>query len=228
MKNIIKILPILMLFWVVSVKAVSAAPRLTLNPNSGDKNKNEEFQVRLGAQSEGKKIAGLDAIMNYDATRLELTEKPSLITAGGNFDLYSSTTDGKITISMVQKTTGGALEVPALAGDYVVMKFKTKDLLGTARISFVCTASSLTDSNLLTNENNTVLDVISCSDNQQATYEIKEGSSSGGSTATATSTPIVQSTKKAELPKTGSTGATIGLTLLGIIGVAGAFLLKAL
>lgn len=226
MKNIIKILPILMLFWVVSVKAVSAAPRLTLNPNSGDKNKNEEFQVRLGAQSEGKKIAGLDAIMNYDSTRLELIEKPSLITAG-NFDLYSSTTDGKITISMVQKTTGGALDVPALTGDYVVMKFKTKDLLGTARISFVCTASSLTDSNLLTNENNTVLDVISCSDNQQASYEIKEGGS-GGNTAAATSTPIVQSTKKAELPKTGSTGATIGLTLLGIIGMAGAFLLKAL
>jgi len=226
MKKIVKPILTILLVLGVPAKAAMAAPRLTLSPVSGSYNKGTEFTVKIGAQSEGKKISGVDVVLNYDATKLDVIGNPTL-ESGVNFIIYPKVESGKITVTLVKDKATDGLESTAVAGDLFTIKFKGKET-GTAKATFSCTPSSLTDSNLLTTETGTVVDVISCADNQAGSYEITVSGNSSSPTNTPTQSTPAETTSTPELPKTGNPAATIGFFLLGGIGLISAFILKAL
>ena len=240
MKKLVKILPILILCMGMSAKAALALPRLTFNPATGTYNNGDTFTVKVGAQSEGKKVAGVDANITYDSAKLEVVGKPELISTVTNFNIYPKVEAGVIKVTLVKDSSGQAVEQTGdLAGDLFTITFKTK-AVGTATNTFSCTQSSMTDSNILTNDTGAVIDIISCADNQTGVYTINAGtggaptstpvpsSTTVNNTTNNYTTVITQTPAKTELPKTGNTAVTVGLMLLGGIGMLGAFILKAL
>ncbi len=230
MKNVIKILPILILLMGLSVKPVSAAARLTLDPATKNLKVGESMEIAVNAYSETKTVAGIDAVITFDSAKLEASSV-SLAYTGLSFK--QTVSGNKITIALY-KENYTELGATAINGKVATIVFKAKET-GTATARFTCTTSTMTDSNILNMDGGTVTDIISCVDNGTGTYEI-----SASSSATATSTPTtaassntntptpIQTTTAAQLPKTGSTETTVFLTIFGLLGVAGAFILRAL
>lgn len=238
MKKLIKILPILIFCMVTSVKAASALPHFTIAPSTGDYTKDSNIEVKFGAISDTKKVSGLDAMIEYDASKLEIVGNPTKVTA--DFEVYpNKISDGKILVSLIKASAGSDFDATALNGEVLfTITFKAK-AEGKAQVNFTPTVQdSMGDSNILTREGGAVVDIISKADNDAQTGIYNIGAASGGTTSNTTinnnTTNItqvvtpVQTAKKTELPKTGNTAVTIGLFLLGGIGLVGGFLLKAL
>jgi hypothetical protein len=238
MKNIVKTLSILMLFMGLSVKPAMAAARLTLDPSAKTLQVGETMVVTVNAYSEIKTVAGIDAKISFDLAKIEVVGTPT-VKDGTGFVLKHSISGGTLSIALY-KNDAGDLGTVAINGAVASVVFRAKEA-GTANAKYICTASSMTDSNILNYEGGVVVDLISCADNTGGVYTI---TSSGAATSTpgptntpapgSTSTPTpgvstpVQSTSAAQLPRTGSTGTTVVLTLFGLLGVAGAFILRAL
>lgn len=227
-----------------SVKAVSALPSFTILPAKGDYTVGSVITVTIGAQSDSKKVSGLDSIVNYDATKLTAGDPKLLVDK--DFVMYvNKVADGKLSITLIKSAPGDNLSATAVGGALYEIPFTAK-AAGTAQVDFLktCTQDSMGDANILTTEGGAVVDIISCLDNdkQMGIYTIKPGT--GGDTPTNTPAPsnttinnnttnnyttaITQTPKKTELPKTGNTAVTMGLFLLGGVGLIGGFLLKAL
>lgn len=237
MKKIIKILPILIFCLATSVKAAYALPHFTISPATGSYTKDSNVEVKFGAVSDAKKISGMDAMIEYDATKFDMVGDAAL-SVGVSFQIITNKISaGKVLVSLIKNTTESDLEATALNGEIFKITFKAK-ATGMAKVNFSkCIQDSMGDSNMLTREGGSVLDVISCTDNDAQKGEYTINAVSGGDTPTntpapssgtsATSTPV-QTAVKTELPKTGNTAVTVGLFLLTGIGLIGGFLLKSI
>lgn len=203
------------------VKAAIAGPMLKLTPSSGSYDNGSTFKVTVGVDSGTAKSMAVDAFMTFDSAKLEVvsidapTTSAFVNTMGKN--IYNA--DGKFDMSFNPSGDAVLTDSAVIKGDLAVITFKAK-ASGTAEVKFACTAGSTIDTNIFDTTGN---DVIDCASNQNGSYTINGGGSSGGSTnPTSTSAPTtaanVPTTIPGQLPRTGGVETTIGLMVLGIVG----------
>lgn len=212
--------------------AIMAAPKLTLTPISGNYTIGSTFTVSVGVNSEAEKSSAVDVWSKFDESRIEVVSivksanPPFLFEMTPSFD----NTAGTFQFSCVMTNTNSFSTV-AINGELAVVTFRAK-AIGTAALNFTCASGSTVDSNIF---NSDISDVISCSENSVGSYVITAGSTPIGptptttesiSTTTSTPTPVV--TTSTTLPQTGSVGATIGLIIFGVVGLASALFLGVL
>lgn len=168
-------------------KAAYAA-RLYLEPATGTYDNGSEFSVKVKIDRGTESVTAADAILNFDATRLEV----KTIAEGGFFEEMSSTfsnTEGKISIWTFQTV---AISTPTqTTGDLATITFKTK-AVGTASVSFVCQTGLDTDSSVWSPTGD---DLISCAANGSGSYTV--GAAASGGTTAPTSTPAPTATTAA-------------------------------
>jgi cohesin domain-containing protein len=222
MKKLVLTLFLSLSFLTVTVRAVEAAPHLTVNPSSGSYSVDGNFDVTLGVDSSGETVGGVDGVGSYDSDRLELvsiTQASNMVFAntdsGGSCAIDNSAATGKFSFSCY---SNDALSDSTAVGDLVKITFKGKSE-GTATLNYTCTSGSTTDSNIV--KSSTVTDVIACASNQSGSWTI----GSGGSTSSdPTSTPTIASTT--ELPQTGNLGVTLGIIAFASISLLSAVFLR--
>jgi hypothetical protein len=207
----------------VPVQAL-AAPRLTLSPTTQTVSNGSQFDVIIGVDSGTEKVIGIDIVSTFDASKLEIVSvsKGNVPDGGYSFTYTSS--------SPIIKNDTGRLEVTlpsanssvyeGVVANHELLKvtFKAK-AVGTAAVNYVCTAGSVTDSNII---NQAGSDVVDCGSNSSGSYTITESSSSSPtSTPTLTPTPTtVGATPTTTLPDAGIVETTVGLLVFGLSTVA--------
>lgn len=204
-------------------KAAVASPHLYVSPSSGDHSVDDSFSVTLSVDSGSEVVGGVDAIGTYDSSKLELTSatKASSMVfdntdSGGSCSIDTGTA-GKFSITCY---SNDALTDKAVNGQLVVFNFRAK-ATGTATLGFTCASGSTTDSNIVKSSNSA--DVIVCGENVGGSYTIGESSGSDDSSDDETTTTT---TTTKTLPKSGSTGVTLGLLVFGAVSVLSAVFLK--
>ncbi len=209
---------IAILFFGVGVRAVVAGPHLSFSPSTGTYKVGQEFDVIVKMDSGGVVIPGNDGVGTYDSSRLELLKiersSPSVFDEGGTpggCDVNDSSV-GKFSFGCFS-----TLDSNSNSGDVVVFSFKAK-AVGTAKVEFQCVDGSTTDTNIW---DESVNEVIVCSENKNGLYEIIEGSDSDPEPD-----PDPDPEPSGELPQTGGFGATVGLILFGVVSVASAVFLR--
>jgi len=169
-------LALFFLIFSVSAEAVSAAPRLYLDPTEGSYNVNGSFEVVVNINTDGQTIVATDALINYDSSKLQVDG----VSAGDFFgDVTSDVSGGRISIYATPKT---ALSGKSGSGVVATISFSAIGA-GTASVSFLCEAGSDLDSNIWSEDFN---DVIGCASNGSGSYTI--GSDLGGEETTPTPT----------------------------------------
>lgn len=233
------------LLLVMSPISAIAAPRFTLNPSNTSVTNGSEFDVMMGVNSETEKVIGIDVVANFDSAKLEIVsiQKASIPDGGYNFTYTANSPIIKNDLGKFEVTLPSAnssvYEGTVANHDLLKITFRAKSL-GTASVSFVCTAGSVTESNII---NQSGSDVIDCSANQTGTYTIVAGA--GGATtapsptatptqivttesnnndddsddSTNTSTTTTTTTTSQELPRTGSFETTVGVMLAGLLSL---------
>jgi len=207
---------ILVLLTASTAKAAMAGAHLSLSPSSGNYSVDDTFTVTMNADSASEVVGGVDAVGTYDSSKLELvsaTKASGMVfesTDGGGSCSINTATAGKFSVTCY---SNDALTDKAVNGPLVVLNFRAK-ATGTATVSFTCTSGSTTDSNIV--KTSTSGDVIVCSENVGGSYTI--GESDGGDTSEPTTTT--------SLPKSGSVGMTLALSVFGAVGVLSAIFLR--
>jgi len=198
----------------VNAGAVIAAPRLTLTPISGNYTNGSTFTVSIGVNSETEKSSAVDVWSTFDNSRIEVVSIVKSANPPFPFEMVPvyDNAAGTFKFSCVMTNTNAFSDV-AINGELAVVTFRAK-ALGTAALNFTCASGSTVDSNIF---NSDVNDVISCSDNNVGSYVIKAGSGPTPTTTTVTT-----------LPQAGTVGATIGLIIFGVVGLASALFLGVL
>lgn len=225
-KNILNLSLVLGLF-LFGARSVQAAAYLTVNPTSKSINTNDTLTVTLGVNSGTETVGGVDGVGTYDSAKLELTsivQASDMVFAssedGGSCTIDKTAAAGKFSFSCYSNSSVGD---KAVSGNLVTLTFKAI-ATGTASLNYTCSGTSTTDSNIV--KSTTVTDVITCASNQSGSYTIGSGSSS---TTESTSTPTsatTTTTTSSELPKTGTTGVTVGLVVFGLVSLVSAVFLK--
>ncbi|MBU2592293.1 MAG: cohesin domain-containing protein [Patescibacteria group bacterium] len=201
-----KIILFFLSFFIASsfgVNAVSAGPRLYLEPSSGNFSSSGSFEVEIKIDSGQEEIMATDTLLNFDSTKLEIVS----VADGGFFEEMQHTINsGLLTIYAYPKQ---ALQTKTGVGVLAKVTFRAVSS-GTATASFLCQTGSDSDSNIWTAQGN---DVIDCASNGSGSYTLGDSPGTptstpvptststpvptvapGGSTATPTSTPVSTST----------------------------------
>lgn len=203
---------------VTQVKAVEAAPRFTLSPASGSYSQGSQFQVNVGAETEGQKTGGIDIWATFDASKLEVVSITKIADASYGFAEIQPNINndaGKFDVALVSNSQS-SFDAVAISGDLIQITFKAK-ATGTASLNFTCSAGSFTDSNIISSTQ-TNQDLIDCPSNPSGSYTIT--AAVGGDTTTTTSTK--------QLPQTGVATPTIVMIVMGCLGIIGAAVLRVL
>lgn len=223
MKKAALILFLCFAFLAVGVKAVNATAYLTVNPTTGNYNINDTFNVTLGVNSGSEATGGVDGIVVYDSSKLELTSAVqaddmvfSNVEGGGSCSIKKET--GTVSYSCWANDTVGDSTVN---GSLVKLTFKATNT-GTATLSYTCSTSTK-DSNII--GVSSIVDIITCSSNQTGSYIIGSGSSNTP-TPTSSSSTAAPTAVSTSLPQTGSTGVTVGLIAVGLMSLFSAVFLK--
>lgn len=229
-KSFLRVLSFLIMLTVagsMSAKAALAGPHFTFSPVSGSYTNGSTFAVGMGVDSGTEKVAGMDVVGSFDATRLELLSVDKAASPAFDFPYDSSTAKihndtGKFEISLVSKSSS-IYDATTAVGPLLTFNFRAKSN-GTATVSLTCQPSSIVESNII-NQNS--IDTIDCTANQIGSYTISGGSSTNLTPVpTSASTTTTSSSSGSELPKTGNIGSTVGLLVFGSVSVIGAFLLR--
>lgn len=210
----------------VSARGVLAGPHMTLTPTSGTFTNGSTFTVTVGVDSGTEKVIAMDVVMTFDATKLEISSVNKASNSVFDFTFSSSTPIikndvGRMEITLVKDMS--ALQGVELNGSLLTINFRAK-AVGTASVSFVCTAGQVNETNII---NQSSVDVIDCGANQSGSYIIQAGN--GGDTPTATPTPTTGAgapTATGVLPQTGTMDSIRGLVVFGLVSVISAFLLR--
>ncbi len=219
------------LFLVISVKGVSAAPHLLLDPATKSVTNGASLNVTVKVDSGTETVGGVDGVGTYDSSLLDLvsvTKAPSMVfesnSSGGSCTIEEGQSGGVFSFSCY---SNDSLSDKVSNGDLVILAFKAKSV-GTAVVGFTCTNGSTSDSNIV--KTATVSDVISCGENVSGSYTITAGSGAVEPTAVPTAATIVPTsiptTAPTQLPQTGGVATTVGLVIFGAISFISALLLK--
>ena len=208
------------------VKPVGAwAAYYTLTPSSGSYASGTEFTVDLGINPATDKVLAADVLGTFDSSKLELV---SIVAKGTVFSVDNPTfsnTAGTFS-AMLTPASGDPYSASSTTVDVATLTFKPI-AAGSATVNLTCAAGSFDDSNIF---NESSEDIITCASNQSGIYTITAVGGEETSTAEPT-TGVVETTTatttSSELPQTGSLTMIIAMSLIGMIGMAGAFMLKA-
>lgn len=179
MKKQNKLFLLLALFalFLFSFTAYAQAATLTLSPASQTVAINEEFIINVLLDTEGVGTDGTDAIINYDADYLNISQA----SLGSLYDTAVTTntsTSGKITLSAIASTGSDY----AGSGTFATLTF-TPLLAGSSNINFSFSSGSTTDSNVTSNQEDVLSSVsnstITISSNGSDTNEPYQAPASG-------------------------------------------------
>jgi len=195
----------LLAYWIITPKAFATSPHLELSPSSGSIS-TSGTNINVDIDTGGLEAKSAKAVINFDATKLEVTS----IQEGTFFDevsynIYNTT--GQVIIN-ANLSLGSALETKTGTGTLATMTVRAKTASGIANMTFDCTPGSSTDSGI---NDPTPTDIIDCASNINGSYSLEAGIGIGGaaSSASATASPSA-------LPETGITGPTVGLLALAL------------
>ena len=226
MKKTLIFLVSFFLFSFASCRSVFAAGRLYLDPASGNYSVDDQFDISVMADPGTSEIVAIDALVNYDNTRLEVVKVEAAnffydAATGSSYQGFSYSDDSDTgRISMYSFATIGSFTVTA-AGKLATVTFKAL-AEGSAAASFVCQAGSSEDSSIWDSSSN---DAIDCGSNGSGTYTIEAGSpETPSSTPTLTPTPTEASSAPdsptatpSELPQSGVEMPLIIVLLAGVL-----------
>jgi len=223
MKKAVLLVLIAMAFLAAPVSA-NAAAYFTLTPSSATHSSGDTFTVDLGINSGADKVMSVDVVGTFDAEKLELMSA-SVIGTAFSPDLSPSinNTSGTFTFMLISSTVD-PFQASVLDGGVIKLSFKAKSE-GTASVNFTCSGTSYDDSNIFDFDNN---DIITCASNQSGLYTITAVGGDTTTDTTTTTTTTATTTTSDELPQTGSLTTIIVLSLIGMVGMAGAFMMRVL
>ncbi|KUK84088.1 MAG: hypothetical protein XD98_0177 [Microgenomates bacterium 39_6] len=194
--------------------AQTSSPHLSLSPTVKEVNTGVNFNVTVSVDTGGQQVSGVDAIVEYDSSLLEVVN----VSEGTFFPTITTitTTLGKVEIYGI--ADAGALK--SGTGTLATITFRGKTA-GTAAVSFACQTGSTNDSNINSTGDK---DIIVCSENISASYVINGQTATSQETGTeSTST----ATTSEDLPQTGFLEPTVlmigGGIILMILGLAFVF-----
>jgi hypothetical protein len=211
------------LFCASGVEAL-AAPHYLFSPSTKAVSSGEELELEVKMESGTVNVAGADALVEYDTSRLDFVSVTPVTTP---FSYETAAFNAKqpktnqVYVNMMKPNMEAMLSSTPVSGVVYKIKFRAKSS-GTATVKFICTDGMINESNILEMSGQVPEDKISCSENLSGSYEV----GAVGGITNPTSTP--KATTTTTLPKTGSTGVTVGLMIMGTIGMIGAWFLKAL
>ena len=207
--------------------AVLATPHFTLNPASANETVNQNFSVIMGVDSDTQKVIGIDIKATFDSSRLEVVsiEKGNVPDTGYQFSytagqaiIHNDTGMFEVTLTPLNQS---ALTGPIAKQELLKVTFRPK-ASGVATFGYVCQANSVTETNIINDLGN---DVVDCTANQSGSYTIADSSSSSTTPTTAVSTPTT-GVKSNSLPSTGGVGDTVAMILVGLSSVVVAMYFK--
>lgn len=212
MKKLFIILFLIAGFFVGSVSAAYAAPRLYFNPSTSSQTVGETFDVVVKVDTGQEETMAVDAIISFDATKLKVNQ----VVEGEflpNFDYDLENSNGKLSIWNFAQDT---LSPKSGIGDVATITFEAESS-GDASVSYLCEEGNDTDSAIWDSSGN---DLIDCASNGTATYTI---GGTGGETSSPTPTPTSSATTTATTTATPSelpeTGVETPLIIMGLGGV---------
>jgi len=212
------------------VRAIAGA-HFTLTPATGSYSVGQNFSVVMGVDSGTDKVVGIDVKANFDASKLEVVSiEKGTFPSDESYYQFSYTTGQAII-----KNDTGSFEVtlsplnqsiyvgPVAKQELLKVTFRPK-ATGVASLTYVCSAGSVTETNIIST---TGSDVVDCTSNQSGSYTIAAGT--GGSTTTTTTTTVATPTvitTASSLPRTGGVFDTLFLMLAGLGSIGGAIYLR--
>ncbi len=212
----------------VTPVTVMATPHFTLNPASANESVNQNFSVIMGVDSDTQKVIGIDVKATFDSSRLEVVsiEKGNVPDTGYQFSyttgqaiIHNDTGMFEVTLTPLNQS---ALTGPIAKQELLKVTFRPK-ASGVATFSYVCQANSVTETNII---NDTGNDVVDCSANQSGSYTIADSGSGPTSTPGSAVTTPTTGAKSNSLPSTGGVGDTIAMILVGLSSVVVAMYFK--
>lgn len=192
----------------------AVAQVFSLSPGSLTKKVGEEFVVSINIDTQGKTVKGADTKLSFDTLGLEITK-----VEGGSFFATGSESapKGGYNVEGGIAYLSYGFDTPTVnkagSGTFAKLTLKGKKT-GTSTLTWACSAES-NDTNIWDANTN---DIIVCGSITNAVYTFVEGeSSSGGSTAAATATPVpAVPVSGITLPTVLSVGVGALLTIFGI------------
>ncbi len=196
-----------------------AAPHFYLDPASGSYKVGDKVVITAWVDPDGKDIQTMDLIINYDKTRLSITQSDikdenyfspynasvfNVDEASGKLSLYVFSTQGTYS-----KNTKGKV---------VTMTFTAK-AAGTAPVVFICGGES---GSAIRNADSNLID---CNSNGSGSYTVAAADQAAAATPTPSDNNSSQNTPSPTLPAAGSSlpglaGLSVATVLISL-GVAG-------
>ena len=203
-----KLLPVFIAIALIVPKQIEAAT-LSLSPSGGSYLVNQTFDVSILLDTQGADTSGVDAIVLFDNSKLNLTD----ITHGTIYDQYIgeniSNAGGRATISGLANSTASLFTG---TGTFATLKFRTIGT-GTANVSFSYTQGNKNDTNVgVINQPGDSLTSV-----QNASYTISGSGTVANPTAAqaATSTTTTTTSSSNNLPVSGSSLPAIIIAMIG-------------
>lgn len=201
MKNLLKIVPILMFFVLVPALFSAEAAYLKFDKTTATAASGATFQVAVMVEPGTDSLSSTDVYVTYDATLLKAT----VVTSGTQFPTVTNdiATAGKVYIAGMVNDPASSIST---SGTLATITFQgLKD--GSGTLAFDCNLSKIIKNDL------NATNVISCSQNVSSAVTI--GAGGGGATSpTATPTPGGSS---------GNTGNTTPTTAPSVLPQSGVF-----
>ncbi|NMC36255.1 hypothetical protein GYA49_04385 [Candidatus Beckwithbacteria bacterium] len=155
------------------------AASLKLSPASGSYDEGDSFSVKLDLVVSSESVDGVDAVLNFDEDKLEVTQ----ITEGTLFDNHPvksfDNTNGKITISALVASTN-PVDPVTTSGTIATITFKAIDG-GTAAVDFVLQTDDSVNYSYIS-ENETSNNILSGRTNGSYTITADDGADDDGDT----------------------------------------------
>jgi len=238
----IKLLPVLGLvcfFWGINTVEAFAAPHFVLIPSNKTINVGDELSIDVAIESGTVKVAGADAVINFDSDKLDYvgtTSDTSIFPYDASTFRPTLQKVNQLSITMMLPGISSVVQGNVVSGKVMTVKFKAKTV-GTALVSFECKDDMINETNVVELVGQIPQDKIVCSENSTGTYIIAGASTTGTPTLTPTPTPtqavaavtaVATSAPVQHLPQTGNTETTIFMTIIGVVSVIGAWIFKIL
>lgn len=183
----------------LSFPAKAWAATFSLSPATKVVSVGDEFDVAVMIDTAGEAAVGADAIINYDALKLQAVSA----SLGSLFSVKSAEDKSTLGKIIFRATTAGATESFTGAGTFATITFKAL-AAGVVTVSFDFTQGSTTDSNIAKSGGTDVLTAAS-----SGTYTVST-SGIGGTGGSPLPTPSA-------LPQAGVVEDTIGLLVGGLL-----------
>jgi len=204
MKNLFKIIPVLMFFVLVPALFAAEAAYLKFDKETVTAANGATFQIGVIVEPGTDSLSSTDVYVTYDSTLLKAT----VVTSGTQFPTVTNdiATSGKVYISGMVNDPSASISA---SGTLATITFQAlKD--GTGTLAFDCNLSKIVKNDV------NATNVIVCGSNLTSAVTVGAGAS-GTTTPTPTGTGSVEPTAISELPQSGVFDNVAGMAIPGMI-----------